>query len=643
MTELRKTGTILFFLFIALPWSGKGSTADYSVGIIAPELLKDANAVVRLHETVYEFKGPGQMKISNKLVVTILKESGASHSMYKGVYDRFTTINKVEGIRFNADGKMVEVKRNKAVYDVTYNSSSTFAGDIRIKLIDMSSTAYPYTVEFTEERTVNGFISALPWFAFQDYHASLESASLKVIHPPGLTLNLDAFNLPASVPIVEAGTGKQVLNWAAGPMPAIHEEPFSPDLILKLPVVFVSPAQIEISGYKGSLASWSDFASFITALNEGKDRFEKSKDFDFDSCYRGVTDKKKVVENLYRYLQNNTRYVSVQLGIGGWQSFDADYVHKYKIGDCKALATYMKAMLKRAGIESYLVLVNAGDEKEVLMPGFAYNIFNHMVLCIPMEKDSVWLECTSGYAPYGYMGSFTEGHPALILKEQGSELIRIPEMAADSNVLSVETQVKFSNDGNIEALVTMESHYEQQEQLRYYMTNHKTEEVRKWIKARLKKEIKKIDSLEIRSQENNNPFISLSFQMDASGFFTRAGNGYIFSLNPFATGSRVPEKADERKAALYNDDAVKIRMKTSYQLLPEMNFSMPQREPLLMQSEFGDYRKTAVYSPESKRLVVYSEFTLKAFHLPSNRYNELREFLLAVSESERETVFMARK
>ncbi|HEY4148413.1 MAG TPA: transglutaminase-like domain-containing protein [Chitinophagaceae bacterium] len=66
------------------------------------------------------------------------------------------------------------------------------------------------------------------------------------------------------------------------------------------------------------------------------------------------------INAVYRFLQQNTHYVSIQLGIGGWQPFDAAYVYNKRYGDCKALSNYMVAMLREIGISGNSVLIRGG-------------------------------------------------------------------------------------------------------------------------------------------------------------------------------------------------------------------------------------------------------------------------------------------
>ncbi|NJK82774.1 MAG: transglutaminase domain-containing protein [Saprospiraceae bacterium] len=97
---------------------------------------------------------------------------------------------------------------------------------------------------------------------------------------------------------------------------------------------------------------------------------------------------KEKIAILYRFLQDNMRYVSVQLGIGGWQTYDAQYVEQNKYGDCKALSNFMKAMLKTLDIPAYTAAVY-GDSRGVPLEAeedFSFPLFNHVIYIFPMKK-----------------------------------------------------------------------------------------------------------------------------------------------------------------------------------------------------------------------------------------------------------------
>jgi hypothetical protein len=115
------------------------------------------------------------------------------------------------------------------------------------------------------------------------------------------------------------------------------------------------------------------------------------------------SDKDKV-RFLYRYLQQNMRYVSVQLGIGGLKPFPAMFVDQKKYGDCKALTNYMGALLRAVNIPSCYAIVNAGTNAKPADPKFPDNVFNHVILCVPLKNDTTWLECTSNTQPFGQLG-----------------------------------------------------------------------------------------------------------------------------------------------------------------------------------------------------------------------------------------------
>jgi hypothetical protein len=148
-------------------------------------------------------------------------------------------------------------------------------------------------------------------------------------------------------------------------------------------------------------------------------------------------------------MQENSRYISIQLGIGGWQPFDAAYVYSKKYGDCKALTNYMYALLKEAGIPSIYTLVMAGSGITRFMKDFPSSQFNHVILCVPNGNDSIWLECTSQTMPAGYLGDFTNNRPVLLVKESGSKLISTPNYTVDQNTQYRKMDAVVNEDGSL--------------------------------------------------------------------------------------------------------------------------------------------------------------------------------------------------
>ena len=56
------------------------------------------------------------------------------------------------------------------------------------------------------------------------------------------------------------------------------------------------------------------------------------------------TDPIEKAKIVYKYMQEKTRYISVQVGIGGFKPMLAKDVDRLGYGDCKALSNYTKAL-----------------------------------------------------------------------------------------------------------------------------------------------------------------------------------------------------------------------------------------------------------------------------------------------------------
>ena len=125
-----------------------------------------------------------------------------------------------------------------------------------------------------------------------------------------------------------------------------------------------------------------DYGILMNRLYEGRDILTPEVKSEIRALTANATSDTEKVHIVYDYLQKNTRYVSVQLGIGGWQPFDAEYVYENKYGDCKALTWFMKSMLETIGIKSYPALVSAGVTKLKCKEGLATRALSHAHYCM---------------------------------------------------------------------------------------------------------------------------------------------------------------------------------------------------------------------------------------------------------------------
>ena len=98
----------------------------------------------------------------------------------------------------------------------------------------------------------------------------------------------------------------------------------------QFPSILLAPKYFELDKYPGDLTSWKNFGVWYNLLLNGVDTLpDQRKHFYQDMVKNDKTDEEKE-KVLYSYLQNNFRYVSIQLGIGGFKPLGADFTDMKK-------------------------------------------------------------------------------------------------------------------------------------------------------------------------------------------------------------------------------------------------------------------------------------------------------------------------
>ena len=140
----------------------------------------------------------------------------------------------------------------------------------------------------------------------------------------------------------------------------------------RVPFVYIAPNEYRTLGNDFDFRTWKSYGQWNYSLIENRDNLPGNIR---DQLLERIKDKKTKLEKIkeiYRFVQQNTRYVNTNIGIGGWQPVDAGTVAIKGYGDCKGLVNYTKALMSLAGITSYYTVTNADQEIQDIFPRFSF-------------------------------------------------------------------------------------------------------------------------------------------------------------------------------------------------------------------------------------------------------------------------------
>ena len=100
-------------------------------------------------------------------------------------------------------------------------------------------------------------------------------------------------------------------------------------------------------------------------------------------------------------------------------------------------------MLKEIAIPSTYTVISTTNER--LWPDFSSaNQMNHVILQVPLPKDTLWLECTDPSLPFGYIHHGIAGHAALLIAPAGGSIHRLPTYPDSLNTQHIIATITLS-------------------------------------------------------------------------------------------------------------------------------------------------------------------------------------------------------
>jgi len=153
----------------------------WAVSKISPELLKNANTVLRLEEVNFEIVSLKETVEKQHLVITILNDNGDRWAEFAEYYDKLRELNSVEGFLYDANGKQIKKMKYKDLEDLSGSDGVSFMDDNRFKRYNFYYKSYPYTVEFEWEARYNHSFYFPMWIPQGGEKMAVERSQISIV------------------------------------------------------------------------------------------------------------------------------------------------------------------------------------------------------------------------------------------------------------------------------------------------------------------------------------------------------------------------------------------------------------------------------------------------------------------------------
>ena len=625
--KLMKINTFLTILLICfIVKIAKAQEVSYEA-FYPDSLQENANAIIKENLVEIELFSFNKMSIKKKRVVTIFNEKGLKHINANEYFDNSTVIKNIEAKIYDKHGIEIKKIKRKDFEEVSISTGSIIT-DYKKLFFEDFPNQYPFTVVFESQITSSNTALIPTWYPIEDYFVSIVKNKLTINYADDVKLKYKEIN-------ADKRTTKRIeknhLEFQINNCVAINEEQLSPSAFDFMPHYLIALEEFEIEGVKGYANDWKSFGKWMyDNLLKDTEEIPEATIQKIQTLIGQEKNKIAIAKIIYKYVQEKTRYVSIQLGIGGWKPMLAKNVDRLGYGDCKALTNYTRSLLKVFNIPSYYAIVYAGKKKRNIHQDFASMQGNHVILGIPDTNEIHWLECTSQTQPFGFQGSFTDDRNALIISEDKIDIIKTKSFLNESNSQETKAKIKFTENGTMDCQVIITSKgIEFNEKL--FLGKETSDNKTKYYKNKFSQ----INNLKIAKNELTIDKAKIEMQeilnLKADDFIKKTGDRILLNANILNQILFIPEK--------YKNRSNPFEIERGYQYIDEIEIEIPKgykietkTNEFEINTKFGNYKsKLENYN---NTLIFKRSFILKKGYYLKGDYNSYRDFREQIAKKE---------
>jgi hypothetical protein len=590
---------------------------SYDLATVPQEVKKDADVIKRYEDILYEVTDIDKAFMKVQQVYTVLNEEGKKKLSFHQYAWKFWALGDVDIKVFDSTGKQMMRYKKKDLSSIALGDG--LVDDGKTWYLTIPASNYPVTVSYEYEIRYKGTLF-YPVYEILEPDMGVENSHFTAKVPKNLDLRYKEKNISLKPQVTEDEKYK-FYKWSVQHLAAVKNEENAVNSRERYPCVMLAPTRFSMDDYEGDMSSWKSFGNWYASLKKDIDVMPDNKKAFFKQMVSGAATDREKVKILYEYLQKNFRFVSIQLGIGGFKPFPAAFTDDKKYGDCKGLSNCLHAALDAVGIKSYQALINRETNGVPVDPDFPCNTFNHVILMVPDKKDTIWLECTSKTLDFGMLDITTENRHALVITENGGVLVSTPVTRPEENLFAVRTVIdlQVSGEGKSSTLFTTAGEYKD---LVHEVLNEKTDDQKEFIVHYWG--FKQPDQFVLNKKEDNDHLAGLDMVVEKVPEFT-AGNKMFLGARLYKLLLRKLPEYNPRKQDYYFPFPFVKTDTTIFKLPAGSTVDVLPKEKNL-QCKYASYKTKYWYNEAEKAVYSTASLVLQQHRIPAAQYAEVKKF-----------------
>src|SRR5882757_368325 len=611
------------------------------------------DAVVLFAETTLIVQPNGKIKRLYREVVKILRPDGEARGTVRVYFDAQSRITDLHAWCIPVSGKDYEVKERDAVESAIIGvDGGELVSDLRTKTLRIPAAVAGSVIGYEIEQELRPYVMVDKW-DFQDT-VPVREAHYTLLLPRGWSYKANWLNHAEERP-TEAAAGQW--HWSINDVRGIRVERDMPPwrgIAGSMVVALVPP-----SGQDPGIQSWHELGAWYLGLTRGRRDASpeiKQKVADLTAAVPTMLGK---MQALASFVQNDVRYVAIELGIGGHQPHPAAEVFSHRYGDCKDKVTLLSTMLKEIGVESYYVLINTerGSVTATTPPNLA---FDHAILAIalpagletatlqagvthPKLGKILFFDPTNELTPLGRLWGGLQANFGMLVTPEGGELLELPQLPVDTNGIERTAKMALDDKGTLRGDVHEVRLGDRAAAQRYELrsTIQDTDRIRpvEAVAGASFSTFQILKATVANLRVADRPF-EWNYTLEADNFAKAAGD--LLLVRPRVLGSKSSSLLETKEPRQYpiefagperDTDVFEITLPPGYQLdeLPP---------PVNVDDGFAAYHsKTEVVG----RVLRYTRtFEIKDLSVPVSKAEQLRDFYRIIAGDERNSAVLRR-